>query len=128
MHEHLTIDHVVDYFQTDIARHTLQDHTTELKQIQRVTDYLTRVGQGMGEQRTQHMMTINAIATMLEREISIAQEGGRADELFELQSVAGLLMKPAAAHHAHDIETRFRTLAARAANAREALLTRHEDD
>ncbi len=128
MHEHLTINHVMDYFQDEIARHTLQGHTTELKHMRRVTDYLARVGQNVGEQRNQRMITINDICTTLEHEIGIAQQLGKAEDLFELQSVAGLLMKPAAAHNAHDTELRFRTLAASAANAREAILTRREGD
>jgi hypothetical protein len=44
MHEPLTIDHVVDYFHTEIARHTLQGTTTEVQHIQRGIDYLARVG------------------------------------------------------------------------------------
>jgi hypothetical protein len=50
MHEHLTIDQIVEYFQGEIARHSLQGHATELKQIQRAVAYLARAAHDMGDE------------------------------------------------------------------------------
>ncbi|XSG73239.1 hypothetical protein ACP8Y2_13715 [Herpetosiphon llansteffanensis] len=72
------------------------------------------------------MLTIESIQQHIREAIAQAIEAKNPAELAHLQQMAGLLMKPANLHNDQEAEYAFRVLAAKAANAREALLQKED--
>ncbi|MBM7842339.1 hypothetical protein [Herpetosiphon giganteus] len=72
------------------------------------------------------MLTIELIQQHVREAIAQAIEAKNPAELAHLQQMAGLLMKPAHLHNDQETEYAFRVLAAKAANAREALLQKED--
>lgn len=74
------------------------------------------------------MLTIQDIHDAIAAAIERAKRDENVADLSEMQQLAGYLMRPAHAKDDKDTEYRFRVLAANAANIREAILKRGDDE
>ncbi len=74
------------------------------------------------------MLTIQAMYDSIASAVERAKTSQNVADLSELQQLAGYLMRPAHLNDDKDTEYRFRVLAAKAANLREAILRKRGQD
>lgn len=65
----ITTDDVVEYIEKEIARHTLQGNSGELRQLRRITAFLAAVSRDVGDTATQErLLTLFTAADALLRD------------------------------------------------------------